>query len=382
MKQRVATIITQLELGGAQQIALYTAAHLDAEKYESYFISGEPGILDEKARGTTTFQFYQVPALQRHIRPFQDFTALIKLTILLRKIKPHIVHTHSSKAGIVGRWAAFFARVPGIVHTYHGFGFNDFQPWLVKKIYVLVEQITAWITDTFVVVSTENVTKALREHISTREKYRVIYYGIEKKFFTTAIDVAAKKQSLGIPASARVVGMIACFKPQKAPLDFVKAAALIAQKHDDVYFMMVGDGVLRSDIERYARELTIAHRIVLTGWRNDVEELIKTFDVFLLTSLWEGQPIVLLQSMASHVPIVATAVDGTRELISNGENGFLVECHDTTAMAQHVETLLTTPHLAEQFVRANEGKTFDLDTMVRRIEEVYDGQFSVFCRAL
>src|SRR5881296_4746197 len=142
MTHTICQIITKLELGGAQQTTLFIVAHLARSRFRPVLISGEPGLLDDEAKALGGVEFYQVSSLVRQIRPWRDLRALAELTRLLKTLKPAIVHTHSSKAGILGRWAAWLAGVPIIIHTIHGYGISDFQRPIVRKVYVWLERIT------------------------------------------------------------------------------------------------------------------------------------------------------------------------------------------------------------------------------------------------
>jgi len=165
MKIKVCHIITKLELGGAQKNTLYTVSNLDKEKFDVFLISGEGGILDDEAK-KQNFKKYFLKNLVREISPLNDLLALIKIFKILRKEKPDIIHTHSSKAGIIGRIAGFLSGVKIIIHTYHGFGFNEHQRYLVKKFYIFIEKLVSFITDYFIFVSYDN--------LETAKKYKII----------------------------------------------------------------------------------------------------------------------------------------------------------------------------------------------------------------
>jgi glycosyltransferase involved in cell wall biosynthesis len=375
-KIKIVTIITQLELGGAQQVALDTVKNLDINKYEKYFITGVSGILDSDAKNIKNLHFYQVSNLQRLINPIKDFFALIEIIFILRKIKPDILHTHSSKAGILGRIAGFLTRVPIIIHTYHGFGFNDFQNAIIKNMYIFIERICGYFTDKMIFVSPSNMKKAESLKIGNKSKYEIVYFNIDKKFKSVSVDITKKKEEFNIPKNAKVIGMVACFKEQKAPLDFVRMCAKIKEKtQDDIYFMIVGDGILRKDIENESKKLNVSDKLILTGWRNDVHEILPIFDVFVLTSLWEGQPISIIQSMTIGVPVSATAVDGTCDVITDGENGFLSVCHDIEELSRKTLMLLNDKNLREKFV--NNSKKIIQDRyekidMFEHIQNIYN----------
>jgi glycosyltransferase involved in cell wall biosynthesis len=376
-KIKIITIITQLELGGAQKVALYTADGL-GEEFESYFVSGEQGLLDSAKHNIfkNIKQFFNIPAMKRELNPIKDLIAFFKLFFLFKKIKPQIIHTHSSKAGILGRWAGFFAGVPVIVHTYHGFGFHDYQNILTKKFYVIIERLSCLISHKLIVVSNHNISKALKEKVGNINQYSVIRcgIGIQKYRYRNQEIVDKKKLETNVPMDKKIIGMIACFKEQKAPLDFIEIANEILKKRQDVFFVMIGDGELRIEIEQKIQKFGIQNNIKLLGWRDDVIHVIKMFDISVLTSLWEGLPMVLLESMASGIPVVATRVDGTQEIIKNDYNGFLVECHDVENFVTKIMLLLDNEELREKFIKNSNNllvDEFDKAVVIEKIKNLY-----------
>lgn len=379
MLAKIVHIITKLELGGAQLNTLYTVTHLNREQFLPYLISGEPGILDEEA-GKSGVPFYKATMMVRPVRPHKDVLALAQLIALLRKIKkekprlPVIVHTHSSKAGILGRWAGFIAGCEGIVHSYHGFGFTDWQHPLVRSAFVWAERITRPITDRFICVSLNNLKKGAEEKVLVESRAHLIRSGISiSEFKREDKNPKEVKDELNIPADSPVVGMVACFKPQKAPLDFVAIAKRVASEHGKAYFVVAGDGELRAEMERKIEESGLKDRFLLLGWRKDIPRLMSAMDVVVLTSLWEGLPRVIPQAWSAQVPVVVTAVDGSAEAVRDGVNGFLFEPHDIETGAQKILAVLKDNNLAQRIV--TEGKKsvqeFDIDLMVRKQEELY-----------
>ncbi len=385
-KITVVHIITKLELGGAQQNTLFTVAHLDRNRYEPALITGANGMLIDEARRLTGVRLYLVPELVREIRPVKDITALFKIARILRAIQRDvrkqagnatgavIVHTHSSKAGILGRWAARLAGIRCIIHTVHGFSFHQFQPRLTRAVYVMLERLTASITSAFILVSRANRDEGIKQKIFTPEKAVLIRSGIDiKEYQSVHCDRMAVRAELGITNGAPVVAMVACFKPQKAPLDFIKTARLVLDEYPQAEFLMVGDGDLRPRIAALAAELKIADNVHLVGWRKQVPQIMHSIDLLVLTSLWEGLPRVLPQAMAAGVPIVASDVNGSREAISEGINGFLTQPHDVQEMARKILYLLTHPEEARAMGRNGRGlvQEFDIWKMLRQQEVLY-----------
>ena len=381
---KVVHIITKLELGGAQQNTLYTVSHLNKNKFIPILITGSDGLLvdDAKRLGIET---HFLPSLVREINPIKDIAALFAITILLRRIKrpsasTAIVHTHSSKAGIVGRWAAYLAGIPVIIHTYHGFGFNDYQNLFRKWFYIYLERFTALITTKFIAVSKKNIETGINVGIFKKEDVELIRSGIDiSEFSDIEIDKAKKKKELGIEPGLPLIGMIACFKPQKAPLDFIKAAHLVHKKMPDARFIVTGDGELRSAIEEMINRLGLNNVIKLPGFRRDIPEIMNCLDVLVLTSLWEGLPKVIVQALSAGIPVVATEVDGSSEVVKNGINGFLVKPGDVKGIAEKIVHILQKPK-GFKFQISNFKSILDeldIDLMVRQQEKLYENTLNI-----
>lgn len=372
----VAHIITKLELGGAQQITLFTVANLNRSKFHPIIITGEPGMLDLEARNISDAEFYQIPSLIRMIRPFQDFVALLSLTSLLKRIHPTIVHTHSSKAGIVGRWAARLAGVPIIIHSIHGYGFTPEQHPIIRRVLVALERSTARFTSLFFTDSESNRRQGVELGLFPAERSFMLPPGIDLTAIRQIqVDVKRKKQELGLDPARPVVGMVAPFKPQKAPLDFVWLTARVIQKRPDVQFLLVGDGELRPSIEQEIRRYDLSRSILLLGWRQDVPEIMRCLDAFVLTSRWEGLPRVYLEALTSGIPVVGTRVDGAAEVVQDGVNGYLLEPGDVAGLADRVLWLLNHPDEAKRMGHNGESlsRKFDSYEVVRQQERHYEG---------
>ena len=384
MARTVCHIITKLELGGAQQNTLFTVGHLDRTRFRPVLITGEPGLLDAEARALAGVEFHQIPHLIREIRPWSDLRALLSLYRRLRQIKPAIVHTHSSKAGILGRLASWMAGVPIIVHSIHGFGFTSYQSPLQRRVLTTAEKLVARLTAAFIAVSEANRRVGIELGLFAEEQCRVIRSGVDLKAIErTRIDRRKKVLELGLDPDRPVVGMIAALKPQKAPLDFVRVAGRLHRTHPHVQFLLVGDGALRQAVEREIQALYLGGSFHMVGWRRDVMEIMRCLDVCMLTSLWEGLPRVYVEAVASRVPVVGTNVDGAAEVIRDGVNGFLVEPGDIASLVSRVQDLLTDGTLAQRMREraASLPLEFDIHEMVRRQEREYDRLLDAFTMA-
>ena len=367
--------VTKLELGGAQQSILYALKNFDRNHFRVFLVSGTEGFLVEEALRLPRTQVILLPGLKHPIRPPYDLATLAHLTKILRRHKIDLVHTHSSKAGIIGRVAGRIAGVPAIVHTIHGWSFNDYQRPLERKFYIGLERLTAKFTDRLIVVSATDIDKGLEEGIGRPEQYQMVRCGIEiDKFQYTRINIRKKREELGILSGGPLIGMIACFKPQKAPLDFIRAAGIVNRQFPRANFLLVGDGILRPQIESWIAQMNLNSQVILSGWREDIPEILASIDMLVLSSLWEGLPRVFLQAMAAGKPIVATAVDGAREVILDGVNGYLVPPRQPEKLAEKIMELLTHPRRAKKMGMQGRkllNSSFDIDHMVRKLEEIY-----------
>lgn len=373
MKTRVFHVITKLELGGAQKVVLMTLERLPRSAYSLALVTGPEGMLRPAAERLPDVDLFWIPTLVRSVRPVRDFRAFIDLFRLFRRERPQIVHTHSSKAGILGRWAAWLAGVPHIFHTAHGFGFNDYQSALTRWVFVSVERITSWVTTRQVVVSRANAARAQRLGILRPDEWILCRAAVDTRSF---LAERAPKQSLarwGIPENRVVVGMVACFKPQKSPTDFVDVAAEVLRTRPDVHFVMAGDGELRPQVEERIRESGVGNHITLLGWQEDMPELYANLDIFMLTSLWEGQPCVFAEAMACGLPIIATDADGAREAIVDGDTGFVCPPRDIRALAVALVRLIDDPELRRSMGQRGRCRAmeFDIGTAVARLESAY-----------
>lgn len=375
---RVLHPITRLIVGGAQENTMFTAALLDKSKYQTEVLSGpqtgsEGSLIEEvRERGVT---LTILPELVRQVNPVLDLVALWKLYRYMRLARFTIVHTHSSKAGILGRIAARIAGVPVIIHTVHGWSFHDRMTKTTHLAYILLERLTALFSQALICVAQQDIEKGLREKIGHRAQYHLIRSAIPlEEFDPTHLDPTSIRHELGIPLDVPVLGNVGRFSEQKNPLEWVSIAAKVGQVLHNCYFLLVGDGPLRLEVENILKQEGLMDRCVLTGLRRDVSRLISTMDVFLLTSLWEGLPRVIPQSLAMQVPVVAYRVDGTIEAIEEGVTGFLCNPGDINEMASSCVKLLSDPDLRGEMGRRGREfamREFDVREMVNQIANLY-----------
>jgi len=364
-------------VGGASENTMLTAALTDRNLYDVSIVSGAESdgegdlVAEARARGTAV---YVIDDLRRDINPFRDLLALWRLYIYMRRGRFHLVHTHSAKAGVLGRLAAKLAAVPVIVHTYHALSFEDFRGNRAQRyIFLLLERTAAKVTDRFITVC-EAYRRAAAEHgVAHPDKIVVIRSGFDLEPFRYSQSTPGLREKLGIPGGAKVVGSIGRLSKQKAPLDLVEIARAVIEKMPGAVFLMVGDGPERPAVEKRITELALEQHVKLLGIRNDVHELISLFDLLLVTSHWEGLPRVIPQAMAAGKPVVATDVGGTAEVVEDRITGFLSPPGSTDAMAKMILQLLDDQVLAERFGEAGRERVgeFCAERMAQCTEELY-----------
>ncbi len=375
MPAKVIHLVTRLDLGGAQQNTLHTVRHLDPSKFEAVLLCGPGGMLDEEVRKDPRMRVIFIESLHRDISPFHDLLALLELAKVFIAEKPAIVHTHSSKAGILGRLAAVLAGVPIVVHTYHGFGFHDRQPAFVKNLYVYLERLCARFTSALIFVSKANIDYAADHGLVNRNDAVLIRSGVKLAGLPATIDAAALKMSAGIGKHKLLVVSIGNLKPQKNAGDFISAAAAVLAEVPEARFVFLGDGPQRLALEARAFTLALEGKVLFLGWRRDAAQWLAAADLFVLTSLWEGLPRALVEAMKSGLPSVCYATDGVKDLIQNDVNGYMVEPGDHAALAGRVGALLKDEPLRKRLggaAAAAIGPEFDIDGMVRSQETLYE----------
>lgn len=382
-RYRIAHLITLLELGGAQQNTLYSVRHHDRSRFDVELISGSGGRLDQEARSIPDAKVDLVDWIQHPIRPWADLRAIWKLRDHLRARRIDLLHTHSSKAGILGRIAAQLAGVPAVVHTVHGWSFNETQPFGQQQLYRTLERCMAPLCDKILVVAARHRESGLAAGIGHATQYRVVRSGIDPQLYVNPTRPAASiREEFGFGEGCFVVGTVANMKPQKAPLDFVAVAARAYRENRQLRFVMAGDGPLKGEVEAAIEREGLTEIVKLLGWRDDVADLLHGLDCFLLTSHFEGLPRVVLQAIAAGRPIVATAVDGTPEVVRPERSGWLANAGDIDGLARGLIECSSKPEVAARYAngaRASLRGSFNIKTMVRELDALYLSLLSGRC---
>jgi glycosyltransferase involved in cell wall biosynthesis len=368
---KVVHIITKLELGGAQQNTLYTVTHLNRSLFEPYVISGPGGILDDEVREYQDVAVQFCGELSRPIRPLADFQAYQHLREQLRQIKPDVVHTHSSKAGILGRLAASNENVPVIIHTYHGFGFHKHQSAGMFKLYVALEREACRRSNHLIFVSRENWKWAEELDLIQKCSASLIRSGVEVESLLKAKPNEALREELGITKRMKAVAMIACLKPQKDPITFIEAADIVTRKLTNVRFLLIGDGEMAGAVLRAAAKMKYSQNFVHVGWRRDIHEILPNLNLVVLPSLWEGLPRIIPEANIAGVPVIASDIDGNREIVFEGRNGALAQPQNPQDFAEKIIRALNEEWQVDPDLSREIQHEFDIRDMVRQQEALY-----------
>ena len=375
-------VITRLILGGAQENTLLTVEGLHRrDDYDVALVTGPAlgpeGSLIERAHRNGV-RLILLPSMRREIHPARDLVTLHALTDLFREKRPHIVHTHSSKAGILGRMAARRARVPVIIHTIHGPPFHPHQGALSNVIFKSLERRVGRYTDRIISVADAMTAQFEAAGVAPRGGYVTIHSGMEVEPFL-AKDGARRRvrEEFGLAPDDLVIGKIARLFHLKGHEDVLDAFPEVARRFPKAKLLFVGDGILRDDLAAQAERLGVRDRLVFAGLvpTRRIPEMIKAMDVLVHASLREGLARVLPQALLSGCPVISTDTDGACEVVRPGETGFLVDVKDVAGLRDAmIETLGDLPKARAMALEGRRRFTgqFRAETMVRRIVEVYD----------
>jgi glycosyltransferase involved in cell wall biosynthesis len=317
-ENKILFIITHLELGGAQRQLLYIIKNLSPKKYSVYLCSGDYGYLKKEFSSLPHLNIKFIPQLVRNIHPLYDVISFLKLYFYIKRNNFYIVHTHSPKASFLGRWAAYLAGVKNIIYTVHGWPFHRFMNPLSYYFYLFLEKITAKITKTIIVVSRADLKTGRDKRIASKNKFVLIHYGVEIEKF----DKVFREKNL---QSSNLIVTISSLKPQKGLSYFLEMAKAILKEMPDLNFIIAGDGPLRKKIETKIKLLNINNNVFLTGWVEDIVPLLEKSAIFVLTSLWEGLPVALIEAVIAGIPAVVTNTGGISDIMKDKKQGIILK---------------------------------------------------------
>ncbi len=376
---KICHIITRMIVGGAQENTLYTIrGHLE-KGHEVTLVTGA----SEGPEGSLLQQFcpdgmklVEIPELIRSINPWKDWRAYRKLVKFLRREHFDVVHTHSSKAGIVGRAAAWKAGVPFVCHTVHGQAFHPYQAAWKNWLYIAAERYAAKRCHKIYAVAQAMIDQCVAAKVAVRDKYQVVYSGMDLGSFVQAKASQELRQQLGIKDGALVVGMVARLFELKGHDDLIRAAEKVVAKFPAVQFLLVGDGILRQSLEAEIDRRGLGENFVFAGLvpPERVPEYVALLDILVHLSWREGLPRACVQGLAAGKPVVAYPLDGTPEVVISGQTGFLSAPGDTDTVAKQLLELLGNSQLREQLGREGQRlvlERFDWHRMADILENEY-----------
>ena len=383
---KIIRIQSRICIGGPATHTTLLSSKLGKDKFDTVLVGGgiEKGEADftEFARNNGV-KTVIIEEMSRNISLRNDVVSLIKVYKLIQQVKPTIVHTHTAKAGTIGRVAAFLAHVPLIIHTFHGHAFHSYFSPLKSKMFVLIERMLGCITDKIIVISQKQFQEICGQYrIAKADKIQIIPLGLELNKFLN--DTQKDKHSLefrtnwGVPSDAILIGIVGRLAPIKNHVMFLEVAQQVLQTapcNMKLKFMIVGDGELRTDLEDYVTKLGIDKYVIFTGWQTQMKVVYDSLDIVALTSLNEGTPLTLIEAMASGKPVITTNVGGIPDLVTDGYSGILVPPNSPDIFANRLIELLKNKAMRDML--ATNGRNvviqkYHYSRLIRDIEELYE----------
>jgi len=378
---RIVHVITRLIVGGAQENTLLSCEGQHDLGHDVTLITGPPigpeGSLMDRAQ-RYGYRVEIIDAMRRSILPLKDYQTYRELIRRFRELKPDVVHTHSSKAGIIGRWAAHRAKVPAVVHTIHGLAFTASTSRTVNSVYEMLERQAAPITHKIVCVADAMRDQSLAANIGRRDQYVTVHSGMDTRpFIEPPVPRDEMRRQLGIEPQHIVVGTIARLFDLKGHDDLLDLAPEFCRRFPNLHFMWVGDGSLRPAFERRIAEMNLKDRFILTGLvpPSRVPELTNAMDMVVHPSRREGLARAIVQGQLARCPVIAYDIDGNREGLVQGETGYALPPFDQKQLAEKLAMLLEDEprrHAMGEAGRTFALSRFDAKVMVDGLERVYE----------
>jgi glycosyltransferase involved in cell wall biosynthesis len=369
-QMRILYVITSAEFGGAPLHVLQLARYMLKQSHEVGIVTApEPRMMQEaKALGVRIFPN---PHFVRPVVLWKDFRALWRVSQAIQQFKPDLVSAHSTKAGFAARFSCAILRVP-VIFTAHGWAFTEGKSPLSRYFLALAEGLASKVTKKIICVSEHDKELAIRLHVASEKKVKVIHNGMEPSLYLNT-DGSKIRSELGLSESEILITMVARFVPQKDHDTLFRALNFLPECGFKV--ALVGNGEREVLFRREAEKQSVNGRVVFLGERCDVPQILAASGIFVLSSHWEGLPRSIIEAMMSGLPVVATRVGGVPELVEDGVTGFLVPPKDPQALAKALQRLLDDPELRHrmgQLGREKALREFTLDRMLRETEKVYE----------
>ena len=370
---RVVRLFSRLNIGGPSIHVILLTAGLEQRGYRTRLLVGqeaprEGNMLPFAAERGVACE--PIPGLGREIAPLSDFRAFWSLYRLLREFRPEIVHTHTAKAGLLGRLAARLAGVPIVVHTFHGHVLHGYFGRAKSAFFRWLETALARLADRLVAVSEAVKQDLVALGVAPAERIRVVPLGLDLAHLLRPLPRGRLREAGQVPAEAPLVGMVGRLVPIKDVPTFLQAAVLVRKARPDSHFALVGDGEERSLLEGECRRLGLAETVAFHGWRRDLAAVYGDLDVVVNASRNEGTPVALIEALAAARPVVATRVGGTPDVLGDGRFGRLVPPGDPEALARAILETLDDPLDADRRARAGQASVLARFSSSRLIDDV------------
>ncbi len=387
-KIKVIHIITRLDKGGSAEYVLDICENLDRNRYDVVLVYGKSQVSDLNLQ----FPSYRVDELLREISPIEDIIALWKIYKIIKKEKPDIVHTHTSKAGILGRWATFLLRTtyPELrtiktIHTPHGHVFYGYFGKIKTTIFLLIEKLTAKITDKLLALTEGEKNESIKFGVGKLNQWEIVPCGVDYDHIKSKIGIKNEKllKELNIQKGTIVIGTVARLEPIKGVRYFIEAIKLIYSSfvlNYPLLFLIVGDGSERKKLEQEVKKSGLQKKIIFTGMRDDVEELISLMDIYVQPSLNEGMGKTIVIAQLLGKPVVSTKVQGIPSVVLDNYTGLLVNPKDSFSLAEAIIKLikdeklrLTMGHNAQLWVNklVDNYPQFSVQRMIYLLDKFY-----------
>jgi len=366
-------IFSRLNIGGPSIHVVLLTAGLGSRGYASRLVVGREGPAEGDMRGYAAERGVEpvtIPHLGRAVRPWSDLRALLALARLMRVFRPSIVHTHTAKAGFLGRLAAVATRVPVVVHTYHGHVLSGYFGRREEALYRNLERLLARASDALVAVSESVKADLVRQRVAGPGSIQVVPLGLELGPLAADLPRGGLRETVGVPQHAPLVGMVGRLVPIKDVPTFLDAARFVCQQVPDARFAVVGDGEERAALEARRRGLGLEERVSFHGWQRNMASVYGDLDVVVNTSLNEGTPVALIEALAAGRPVVATRVGGTPDLLADGAHGRLVPPRDPQALAAAIVEVLQAPGPANERACAGQRHVLAHHSAERLIDDM------------
>ncbi len=374
-------MIARLNMGGPALHVAYLSAGLAERGYETTLVAGSlaPG------EGSMAYvaedlgvRIVKLDALSREISPVRDAISVVRLARLIRELRPQILHTHTAKAGTVGRLAALLAgdaRPPIVVHTFHGHVLHGYFGPLKSRAFRLLERLLARVTTRLIAVSPQVRDDLVSLGVAPAEMFSVVRLGIELgERVQTQVAGGDTRARLGITPGRFVVGWVGRMTGVKRTDDVLESLARLRERGIDAVLVMIGDGPDRDAVEQRASELGIVRHCYFLGYQEDVSGWYRAFDALILPSANEGTPVVVIEALASGCPVVATSVGGVPDVVREGVDGFLVPAGDVEALAERLALLASEPELRDRMGEAGRESVpsrYVVERLVGDIDDLY-----------